>query len=101
MKIIPLPAFASQTFNVVLAGQSCALNLYQKSTGLYLDLAIAGRAVASGVLCRDRVKLLRQEYLGFLGDLAFMDTQGQDDPHFDGLGSRWVLVYLEPEDVAA
>ncbi|WP_321900039.1 hypothetical protein [Paraburkholderia heleia] len=29
------------------------------------------------------------------GDLAFMDMQGADDPQYTGLGSRWLLVWLE------
>lgn len=99
MQIIPLAAIASQTLKVVLAQQSCVLNIYQKSTGLYLDVILEGETILSGVLCRDRVRCVRQAYLGFVGDLAFMDTQGTEDASFQGLGSRWVLMYLEASDL--
>jgi len=99
MQIIPLAAVASQTLKVVLAQQNCVLNVYQQSTGMYLDVILEGETILTGVLCRDRVRCVRQAYLGFIGDLAFMDTEGTDDPVYSGLGSRWVLMYLLPEDL--
>ena len=99
MKFIPIASVPSQTFSVVLASQNCSINVYQKSTGMYLDLSVSGSPLLTGMLCQDRVKLVRQTYLGFVGDLAFMDTQGFDAPQFAGLGSRWVLMYLEASDI--
>lgn len=100
MQIIPLTGIPAQRLFVVLNGQSCTIRVYQKSTGLYLDLVLGGTTILSGVLCRDRVRCVRQAYLGFVGDLAFMDTQGSDDPEYSGLGSRWELMYLEEGDLA-
>ncbi|UCL84493.1 hypothetical protein [Pseudomonas sp. HS-18] len=99
MQIIPLAAIASQTLKVVLGQQNCVLNVYQKSTGMYLDVTLEGERILSGVLCRDRVRCVRQAYLGFMGDLSFMDTQGTEDASFQGLGTRWVLMYLEASDL--
>ena len=99
MQIIPVAAVASQTLKVVLAQQNCVLNVYQKSTGMYLNVSLEGETILTGVLCRDRVRCVRQAYLGFVGDLAFMDTEGTDDPVYSGLGNRWVLMYLSPEDL--
>ena len=87
-------------FNVALGGKSCRIAIYQKTTGLFLDLSINGSPVISGVLCHDRVLLVRQSYLGFTGDLMFIDTQWKDDPVYTGLGSRWVLAYLTPSEAA-
>lgn len=44
--------------------------------------------------------IVRSAYLGFIGDLAFIDTQGTSDPIYAGLGTRFQLVYLFPVDVA-
>ncbi|CAB3638258.1 hypothetical protein LMG26685_01768 [Achromobacter mucicolens] len=96
MKWIPLHPVPSQTLSVVLSGQNCQISVYQKSTGLYLDLKVDDAPVVTAVLCHDRVRLVRSAYLGFVGDLAFEDTQGQADPQYDSLGSRFVLSYLEP-----
>ena len=38
-------------------------------------------------------------YLGFVGDLMFADTQGASDSSYDGLGTRYLLVYLEVSDL--
>lgn len=96
MRIIPLAATPSQTLNVKLGSQYCRIDVYMKSTGLFMDLYVKGVAVTTAALCRDRIKIVRRKYLNFSGDLAFMDTQGASDPQVDGLGTRYVLTYIEP-----
>lgn len=100
MQTIPLQAVPSQSLSVLLAGQNCQINVYQKSTGLFLDLSMNNAPVLTTVICRDRVKLVRQVYLGFVGDLAFVDTQDLSDPDYTGLAGRFALVYLEVADLA-
>lgn len=95
MNIIPLRAIPSQRMSVLLDGQNCQINVYQKSTGLFLDLYVNNSPVALTVLCRDRNRLVRFAYRGFVGDLAFIDTQGRQDPEHSGLGDRYLLAYLE------
>ncbi|WP_374413299.1 hypothetical protein [Novosphingobium colocasiae] len=90
---IPLAALPAQTVNIRLAQQSCRLSVYQKRTGLYLDLWINDALVAAGMLARDRVWLIRSPAAGFVGDLAFIDTQGKDDPEYTGLADRFQLVW--------
>lgn len=98
MQIIPLSAVASQTFAIVLAQQNCTISVFQKSTGMFLDLLVSGAPVIRGVICLDAVRILQQTYQSFVGDLMFMDMQGSDDPKYAGLGTRWVLMYLEASD---
>jgi hypothetical protein len=101
MMLIPLQPVPSQTLNVSLASQACQIAVYQKTTGLYLDLSVAQRPIISCVLCRNRVLLVRQAYLGFLGDLSFIDTQGNADPVYSGLGTRYLLSYLVPSETGS
>jgi hypothetical protein len=101
MLVIPLSAKPSQRLNTLLAGQNCQIKVYAKTTGLYLDLAINNAPLKSGVLCLDRALLIRHAYLGFVGDLAFFDTQGVSDPIYGGLGARYQLVYLEASDLTS
>lgn len=101
MLTVPLQATPNQTVAVPLAGQSCQLNVYQKSTSLMADVLVDGEIVLSGVLCLDRNRLIRDLYLGFVGDLAFFDTQGLDDPAYTGLGGRYQLVYIEASELPA
>lgn len=98
MKIIPLAAVPSQTLTVQLAGQACRINVYQKSTGLFVDLYVSDALIVGGVIALDRNRLVRSAYLGFVGDLEFADTQGLEDPVSTGLGSRFLFCYLEAGD---
>ena len=90
---IPLRSVAAQKFNVVLGQQACALKLYQKSAGLFMDVYLSGEPLIVGVLCRDRSRIVRSKYLGLAGDMYFVDTEGEADPYYAGLGSRWVLMF--------
>lgn len=98
MLIVPVSATPSQSLSALLAGQNCQINVYQKTTGLYLDLAINNAPIKSGMLCLDRVLLIRHPYLGFIGDLAFFDMQGTSDPTYEGLGGRYRFTYIEASD---
>jgi hypothetical protein len=91
---IPLVAVPAQSLSVTLGTQRCAIAVYQKSTGLYFDLSVAGFPVVAGIVCRNRVNLVRLSYAAFVGNLAFVDTMGSDDPDYTGLGSRFQLVYV-------
>jgi len=90
---IVLSQVPSQTLTIQLGTQQCTINVYQKSTGLYLDLNVAGTQILNTMLCLDRVALIRESYLGFIGQLFFVDTQGTDDPYYTGFGTRFILVY--------
>lgn len=93
VQTISLRPVAAQEFNVVLGQQACTLKIYQKSAGLFMDVYLSGKPLIVGVLCRDRSRIIRSQYLGFAGDMYFVDTEGEQDPQHTGLGSRWVLVY--------
>lgn len=99
MRKIPLRAVPAQACSVVLGGQNCQVSVYQKSTGVYLDLQVNHEPVAIAVLCHDRVWLIRETYSGFVGDLTFVDTQGRDDPVYKGFGGRFQLMYRESTDL--
>ena len=105
MQIIPLLAVPSQTLTVQLGTQPCTLNVYQMSTGLYIDVYVNDKLIIGGVIGRDADRIARDAYLGFIGDLSFYDTQGLTDPVYTGLGQpsanpRYILAYLDPTDLA-
>lgn len=91
---IDIQALPSQTFQVSLGSQNCLITLQQMNSGLFISLSIAGKLIIAGKYCNDRVSLIRQAYLGFVGWLYFVDTLGSGlDPYYTGLGTRYVLVY--------
>lgn len=91
---IPLIAVPSQSLAVNLASQRCEIQVDQKSTGVFFSMRVDGVSVTSFKMCRDRVSLVRGGYLPFVGTLAFMDTQGLNDPDYKGFGTRFHLVYI-------
>ena len=101
MQTIPLTDVPSQTLYVVLAGQSCRIDVYLRATGLYVDLYRDDVVLVAGSLCVNGVRIVRDAYLGFTGDLTFIDVQGVEAPTSPGLGTRFLLVYLEAADLAA
>jgi hypothetical protein len=101
MQIVPLAPVPWQTLAITLANQACRLDVYQRGEGMFVNLAVNDAVLVGGVAGQNRNRMVRSAYLGFAGDLAFLDTQGGDDPQYTGLGSRWLLFHLSPDDVAA
>jgi hypothetical protein len=102
MQIVPVKPIPNQSFPVTLNGQSCTINLYWKglvNPFLYMDLYVNNILIIGGVMCLNANVIVRNTYLGFIGDLAFYDTQGATNPNYTGLGEQYILVYLAPGDV--
>ena len=94
MNVIPLQSVPSQTFSILLAGQDCKISVFQKGVSMYMTLIVNNTPLLSTVICRNLVKIVRYGYLGFIGNLVFIDTQGDNDPTYDGLGTRYKLIYI-------
>ena len=111
MQTIPLRAAPNQSLYIVLGGQNCTIRLASREVGtgilqagsvsLYAGLDVDDTTVFSGQICRDGVPLKRLDYLPFSGDLVFIDKTGDADPQWDGLGTRWQLLYLTPDEATA
>jgi hypothetical protein len=101
MIIVPIQAVPNQTFSILLDGQACQITLTTRFFGLFLDLTVSNIPTRNGVICLNLNPLIRYPALGFIGDFWFKDTQGSSDPVFSGLGSRFLLQYIEASDLAA
>ena len=92
-EVVPLLPVSSQVLTVTLDGQSCRIEVFARTFGMFVNVFVADVPVALGVQARDRVPIVRAKYSGFRGDLSFVDTQGADDPTPAALGGRQILVY--------
>ena len=99
MQQISLSQIPSQTLNVVLAGQYCTISLYWRQTRLYLDLQVGGSLICRGAICQNRADVLQSRHPDFDGTLHFVDTQGDRPPQWDGLGDRYLLVFVAADEV--
>lgn len=100
MLTIPIQPTPAQSVKVILGGQNCVITLTQKPQGLFFDLNSNGVDVVTSVIARDAVQLVCREYVGFIGNLLFVDTRGNQDPTSTGLGNRFVLLYLTADEYA-
>ena len=94
--VIPLVAVPSQTLTTMLGQTPVRLRIRQRRTGLFVDVLSQDVPVIEGVKALDRTKIVRAAYRGFPGDLFFVDTQGTTDPAYDGLGTRYLLLWQKP-----
>ncbi|WP_147196054.1 hypothetical protein [Pantoea sp. CCBC3-3-1] len=99
MQTITLQPLKAQEVSVTLEGQSVTLRINQRSTGLYIDIGLADKWIAQGVLCQNCSRLIRYPYLKFQGELFFADTKGSDDPDYSGLGTRFLLFYASADEM--
>lgn len=96
-QIISIEALPAQRFQVQLAGQSCTIKLYQRFGKMYLDLYVGEQLICAGALCQFWADILQIRTPDFVGFLRWLDMEGQAAPTFDGIGSRYFLVYFESE----
>ena len=120
MGILPLNPQPAQSLQAVLGpnSQQCQISVYTKTgyvytddpvqslttpgTNLYFDLTVNGTVITTCAICLNRNRLLiNRQYFGVVGDFVFVDTQGDSAPQYQGLGSRFLLVYLDADDLAA
>lgn len=90
---IPLAVVPFQALTVQLGGQSCQMDVRQRQTGVFVDLYVQSVPVFQGVKALNRNRLVRDKYLGFAGDMYFVDTQGNDDPAYTGFAERFILLW--------
>ncbi|WP_205954260.1 phage baseplate plug family protein [Pantoea stewartii] len=101
MQIITLQPIKAQELTVRLGDQNVTLRIYQRTTGLYVDIGLGDLWIAQGVICINGNRLVRYSYLGFKGDLFFADLKGSSDPTYDGLGDRYVLFYATADEMSS
>lgn len=63
---------------------------------LFADLIMDNTTIFLGQTCRGNMALGGATYLNLPGIFMFLDTQGFDDPVWEGLGTRFQLNYLSP-----
>lgn len=91
--VIPLQATANQTLNVIINNRFLRLDVYQRSTGVFLNVWLSDSLVVSGAVCQNQKNIIHADYLGLGVELFFFDMQGSSDPDYTGLGSRYILLY--------
>ena len=106
MLIVPVQPVPNQTLNIVLNSQPTTIELASTIYGVFMSVYLNGSLVIGGVLALQAVRIIRESYLGFSGDFVWIESQpdisfGPQNPSYPGLGSRFLLLYLTPADLAS
>jgi hypothetical protein len=102
MLIVPLQPIPNLTLQCQINGQACTISIVQMAYGLFMTLEVGSALIVSNVLMQNLNRIVRDAYLGFIGDFVIVDTQGTQNPDYTGLGgpnARYQLVYLAPTDL--
>jgi hypothetical protein len=110
---IPINNVPNQSFNVTLETVLCKITLQSKDnpqgytndvkaleSSLYFSLETNNNEITNATICENLNPLIKQDYLGFSGNFLFVDTQGGSNPFYNGLNTRFLLVYLTDEEYA-
>ena len=99
MVTIPIQSVPSQIVSCVLDSQNVQIGIYQKPEGVFVDVNCDGVEVSNGTIAQDYNPLVACKYLGFSGQLVFVDTQGTNDPTYAGFGTRYYLCFLSESEL--
>ena len=94
---IPVDAIPWQEFSIVLNDYKCLISLRQVAENIYCDLTVDDIEICKGAICEDHSAINQYPSRYFDGVLYFVDTKGKENPQYQGLGDRWILLY-EYED---
>lgn len=92
LMVIPLQPLANQSVSFPLNDVAYTVEIDSRREGLYLTLWRAGEYVLYNRSLRAYAPV------GF--GLILTDTEGTDDPTYDGLGIRWLLMVEDGQPVA-
>lgn len=99
---VPVQSVPKQTISVQLTNQSCQLKIYQTMYGLFMDVYVNNSLIIGGVVCQNLNRIVRNAYLGFVGDFVWFDTTKNGlDPIYTGLGTTFILIYVEQSEIDA
>lgn len=92
---IPLEAIPYQTVSFELDSKAVTVSLRQLGTSLFFSIWINTEPLYLNVRATNSGKICAFPSSKISTDLRIIDTVGDEDPRYDGLGTRWRLVYGE------
>lgn len=100
MKIITLHQKDDQYFSMILEKKAYRFRLLDRGiAGVFLDVYVSNKLLITGILCLDRVRIIRLAYKRFPGDLMFVDQLAFDNPQFSYFNERFKLYYLTSDEL--
>ena len=95
---IPLQPIPAQELQVILDSQNCTLRVYWRFWKLFCDLLVDSEPVFTSAMCQNMQWVNQSPSAMFSGGLMFVDGLGDEAPVWDGLGTRWSLLYFDADE---
>lgn len=94
---IPLSALPYQIVSVVVNDQAFQIEARQLGGSIFTTTTVDGELVASCVRAVSGGSVTPWPSSVVKTQVLWIDTQGDADPQFSGIGSRWILAYEASE----
>ena len=95
---VPVMAIPNQKLTTELNAQNCQIQLRQIGPALMCSLSVDDQVVFYNSICGNHARVGQFKSNLFSGALFFVDTLGDTDPYYDGLGTRYKLFYASEDD---
>ncbi len=95
---LPLYANPNRTFKILLSGQECTITLRQKGRRMYFTLYVQDTLICRDAVCLDMVPIIQVAQSVFKGNFVSVDVLGSDAPQYDGLGTRFFIIWYDSDD---
>ena len=94
--VVPLLKKPNQSLTTTLGSQSIEITLNTRwNNELYITIKAGDEDIVINRICRNKVKIVNKNYKSINGDLAFYDRSGDDDPNWEELGDRFMLIWSD------
>ncbi|MGX2975620.1 phage baseplate plug family protein [Ursidibacter arcticus] len=91
---IPLKPVPNQHLTCTIAGQKLDITLNTRlDNALYISVKSDDKPIIFNRVCQNATPLVDVNYSSFKGVLFFVDTQGNRDPNYKQLGTRYRLIW--------
>ena len=90
---ISLQPIPYQIVACVIGGQSFEITVRQIGSNLYSSTVVDGEQITKAVRATSGGSITPWADSRVGTQVRWHDSQGDEDPQFDGLGSRWVLCF--------
>lgn len=98
--VVNLKAIPNQLVSTVLNGKSVVIEAIQRGDFMAAKVTIDGVLKESGAICANGLDLLQNCASELQGSLSFIDTVGDSDPTYTGLGDRYQLAFVPTQESA-
>lgn len=95
---IPLTPIPAQLVAVVIGDHAFEIEVRQVGSSLYTSTRIDGEQITRNVRATAFGSITPWADSRVPLEICWQDTQGEEPPQYDGLGTRWVLAYEVEDD---